>query len=138
MSRYENNYCEVCGAPVGDGYEYCREHSRNFCGCGRLKYRDDEVCRHCRIESEKQVYGFGICPICGEEFKFPVSSCCNTDRKPDCCKPYHHYRHEHQKAGKINKIFPCVQRKYSRKQKRAQQQGKKTNFAVQTVITETE
>lgn len=100
MSRYENNYCEVCGAPIGDGYTYCRDHNRDTCRCGSSKYRDEEFCPKCRIDNEKQINGFGICPICGNEFKFSsyLHAAIPDEKTRLVANLITHYRHEHQKS----------------------------------------
>lgn len=100
MNYHDNNYCEVCGVPIRAGYEYCREHYKNKCKCGNSKYRDEEFCISCRIENEKQLYGFGICPICGKEFKFSsyLHTAIQNEKTRLIANLITHYRHEHQKS----------------------------------------
>lgn len=100
MSYYENNHCEVCGVPIGDGYTYCRDHNRDTCRCGSSKYRDEEFCPKCRVDNEKQINGFGICPICGNEFKFSsyLNTAITNEKTRLVANLITHYRHEHQKS----------------------------------------
>lgn len=100
MSYFEGNECEICGAPIGDGYTYCRNHSRNNCKCGNSKYRDDEMCGSCKIAEEKKRFGFGICPICGNEYKFSeyLHTAISDEKTRLIANLITHYRHEHQKS----------------------------------------
>lgn len=100
MNRYENNHCDVCGAPIGDNFQYCREHSRDTCKCGKSKYRDEDMCQNCQIENEKLIYGFGICPICEMEFKFSsyLHTAIQNEKTRLIANLITHYRHEHQKS----------------------------------------
>lgn len=100
MSYFENNYCEICGVPIGDEYAYCRDHNRSTCKCGSSKYRDEEFCPQCRIENEKRIYGFGVCPLCNKEFKFSshLNVVIPNEKTRLVANLITHYRHEHQKS----------------------------------------
>ncbi len=109
----DDNYCEVCGVPIRGDHEYCREHYRDTCECGRLKYRDEELCESCRIENEKRVYGFGICPICGGEFKFSshLHTAIPNEKTRLIANLITHYRHEHQKSWE--NTYKYISRRYN-------------------------
>lgn len=112
MSYFEKNHCEVCGVPINDGYDYCREHNRNTCKCGNTKYRDEEFCQYCRIANEKIVYGCGICPMCGMEFKFSshLHTAIPNEKTRLIANLITHYRHEHQKSWE--KQYKYISRMY--------------------------
>lgn len=100
MSYFERNECEICGIPISDGYSYCRDHSRSNCKCGNSKYRDDEMCSSCKVDLEKKKFGFGICPICGGEYKFSeyLHTAISDEKIRLIANLITHYRHEHQKS----------------------------------------
>lgn len=118
MKNYE---CIYCGEPLNNpNHNLCpscyQDEFYDKCNCGNSKKIEHDLCKSCyneKVELEqKEKYGSGICPICGNEFRFSsfLHNQIPNEKTRLIANLITHYRHIHQTSW--NKSCHYISKKY--------------------------